>query len=70
MDITRILPRIRDWHRVAVLVEVHVGPGFLGRVVLILIISGKFGRTRIRSDVAAVYRFLAGVIALRESPLK
>jgi len=70
VDVPRILPRIRDRHCVAILIEVHVGPGFLGGVVLVFIIGGNFGRTWVRGDVAAVYSLLAGVVALVESRLK
>lgn len=70
VDIPRIFSRIRDWHRVAVLIEIHVGPGFLGGIVLVLVVGRNFGRTRIRGDVAAMYRLLARVVALGESDLK
>lgn len=70
VDITRVFPRIRNRHRVAILVEVYVGPGFLGRVVLIFVVGGNFGWTRVRGNVAAVYSLLAGVVALGESRSK
>lgn len=37
---------------------------------LIFVVSSNFRRTRVRGDIAAVYRFLAGVVALMESRLK
>jgi len=70
VDVPRVLPWIRDRHCVAVLIEVHVGPGFLGGVVLVLVVGGNFGRAWIRGDVAAVYSLLAGVVALVESRLE
>lgn len=70
VDITWIFPRIRNWHCVAILVKVYVGPGFLGRVVFIFVVGGNFGRTWVRGNVAAVYSLLAGVVALRESRSK
>lgn len=67
VDISRVLSRIRDRHRVAVLIEIYVGPGLLRRVMLVLVVGGNFGGARISGDVAAVYRLLAGVVALGES---
>lgn len=70
VDIARVFSRIRNRHRVTIFVKVYVGPGFLGRVVLIFVVGGNFGWTRIRGNVAAVYSLLAGVVALGESRSK
>lgn len=67
VNISRILSGIRNRHRVAILVEINVCPGFLGRIVLIFVVGGDFGRTRVHGDIAAMYCLLAWVVALVES---
>lgn len=37
---------------------------------LVLVVGGNFGRTRVRGNIATVYRLLAGVVALRESSVR
>lgn len=67
VNISRVLSLIRDRDRVPVFVQVHIGPSLLGGVVVLdLVVSGNLGWTWIRGNIAAMYRLLAGIVALRE----
>lgn len=70
MDISRVFSWIRNWHCIAVFIEIYVCPGFFGRIVLIFIIGSNFRRTRVRGDIAAMYCLFAGIVALGESRSK
>ena len=69
VNISRILPLICHRDRVAVFVQVHVGPSFLGGVEFVLVVGGNLGRTGIRGDVATMYRLFARVVALKVTEL-
>lgn len=69
VNISRIFPLIRHWDRVSVFVKIYVGPSFLGGVMFVLIIRGNLGRTGIRGNIATMYRFFAGVVALKGTTL-
>lgn len=70
VNISRVFSWIRNRHRIAIFIEIYVCPGFFRRIVFIFVIGSNFRRTRVRGDIAAMYCFLAGIVALGESRSK
>lgn len=68
MDVPRVIPGIDDRNRVPVFIKINIGPGLLGRVVVLVVfvVGNDVRGARISGGVASVRGLLARVVALRK----